>query len=39
MVKLPYTLADSVPLKAPRGKLPFIVDNGKKVADSQLGKF
>ena len=36
MTKQPYQVVDSLPLKGPRGKLPFIVDKGKKVSDSRL---
>lgn len=36
MAKLPYEIVDTLPLKAPRGKLPFIEDGGKKIADSRL---
>ena len=36
LAKLPYVVVESLPLKAPRGKLPFIVDNGHKVSDSRL---
>jgi glutathione S-transferase len=36
MAGLPYELVESLPLKAPRGKLPFIVDQGQKIADSRL---
>jgi glutathione S-transferase len=36
ITNLPYQLIDSLPLKAPRGKLPFIMDNSQKVADSRL---
>ncbi|PZN78873.1 MAG: glutathione S-transferase [Candidatus Methylumidiphilus alinenensis] len=36
MTKQPYQVVDSLPLKGPRGKLPFIVDKDKKVSDSRL---
>ena len=36
MTKLPYGIVETLPLKSPRGKLPFIVDNGNKVADTRL---
>lgn len=36
IAKLPYQIVESMPLKAPRGKLPFIVDDGQKIADSRL---
>lgn len=35
MVKLPYEIVTTLPLKAPLGKLPYIEDNGYKVADSR----
>jgi glutathione S-transferase len=34
--KLPYEIVETLPLKAPRGKLPFIDDDGRKVSDSRL---
>lgn len=36
MAKLPYRIVETLPLKAPRGKLPFIEDQGRKIADSRL---
>ena len=36
MTKLPYEIVESLPFKAPRGKLPFIVDGSHKIADSRL---
>lgn len=36
MAKLPYEIVESLPLKAPRGKLPFIVDETHKISDSRL---
>lgn len=36
MAKLPYQIIETLPLKAPRGKLPFIEDQGLKVSDSRL---
>jgi glutathione S-transferase len=36
MARLPYQIVNTLPLKAPRGKLPYIEDNGKKIADSRL---
>jgi len=36
LAKLPYQIVESLPLKAPRGKLPFIVDQGRKISDSRL---
>lgn len=34
--RIPYQIAESLPLKAPRGKLPFIDDEGYRIADSRL---
>ena len=34
--KLPYEIYETLPLKAPRGKLPFIKDNGHTISDSRL---
>jgi glutathione S-transferase len=36
IAKLPHQIVVSLPLKGPRGKLPFIVDGGKKISDSRL---
>jgi glutathione S-transferase len=36
MAQLPYQVVNTLPLKAPRGKLPYIEDNGKKIVDSRL---
>jgi hypothetical protein len=36
MTRLPYTVVCTLPLKAPRGKLPYIEDNGRKISDSLL---
>ncbi|MGH8556759.1 MAG: glutathione S-transferase family protein [Methylococcales bacterium] len=36
LTKLPYIVEATLPLKAPRGKLPYIDDNGTVVADSRL---
>jgi glutathione S-transferase len=36
MNRIPYQIAESLPLKAPRGKLPFIDDEGHRIADSRL---
>ncbi len=36
MAKMPYQIQNSSPIKAPRGKLPFIEDQGKLIADSRL---
>jgi glutathione S-transferase len=34
--KLPYEIVESLPLKGPRGKLPYLVDEGRKLSDSRL---
>lgn len=36
MTKLPYQIIETLPLKAPRGKLPYIEVDGHKLADSRL---
>ncbi len=37
MAKLPYEVVNVMdPRKAPKGKLPFIIDNGQTIADSSL---
>ena len=36
MTHLPYEIVETLPLKAPRGKLPYIEDNGHKIADTRL---
>lgn len=36
MTHLPYELIATLPLKAPRGKLPYIEDGGRKISDSRL---
>ena len=36
MADLPYQKHNTLPLKAPKGKLPFIVDDDKKIADSRF---
>ena len=36
LAKLPYRVVETLPFKGPRGKLPFIVDQGRKVSDSRL---
>ncbi len=33
---LPYEVVDAIPLQAPKGQLPFIEDNGKRIGDSQF---
>ncbi len=34
--KIPYEVIESMPPKAPKGKLPFIEDDDRKIADSDL---
>jgi glutathione S-transferase len=36
MNKLPYEIVESLPLKGPRGKLPYLEDGGRKLSDSRL---
>jgi glutathione S-transferase len=36
MARFPYEIKITLPLKAPLGKLPYIVDNDKKIADSRV---
>ena len=36
LTQIPYQIIESIPPKAPKGKLPFIEDDGKKIADSDL---
>lgn len=36
MTGLPYEVIATLPLKAPRGKLPYIEDTGQKISDSRL---
>lgn len=36
MNRIPYQIVETLPLKAPRGKLPFIDDEGIRIADSRL---
>lgn len=36
MNKLPYEIVETLPLKGPRGKLPYLEDNGRKLSDSRL---
>lgn len=33
---IPYKSVPALPFKAPRGKLPFVIDNGRRIADSGL---
>ncbi len=33
---IPYQVVTTIPTKAPKGKLPFIEDNNKKISDSDL---
>jgi glutathione S-transferase len=34
--KLPYEIVETLPLKAPRGKLPYIEDQGRIISDSRV---
>jgi glutathione S-transferase len=36
MAELPYEVLYSNPLQAPKGQLPFLEDNGKRIADSRF---
>lgn len=36
MADVPYTVVETMPLKAPKGKLPYIEENGKRIADSSV---
>ncbi len=36
MTKLKYEVVETMPLKAPLGKLPYLEDQGNKIADSRL---
>ncbi len=36
MAGVPYRVADAIPLTAPKGKLPYISDDGRKIADSRF---
>lgn len=36
MTELPYEVIEIMPLKGPKGKLPFIEDDGQKIADSSF---
>jgi glutathione S-transferase len=36
ITKLPYEIIETLPLKAPRGKLPYILDDGRIVSDSRI---
>lgn len=36
MAGLPYEVVHALPPQAPKGQLPFIEDNGKRIADSQF---
>lgn len=36
MIDQPYQIVETMPLKAPRGKLPYLEDQDKKIADSRL---
>ena len=34
--KLPYQIVETLPLRGPRGKLPYLEDQGRKLSDSRL---
>lgn len=36
MAGIPYEIVETMPLTAPKGKLPYIEDNGTKIADSEF---
>lgn len=36
MCNLPYEISETMPLKGPKGKLPYIEDDGKVIADSHF---
>ena len=36
MAGLPYEIVPAIPPRAPKGQLPFIEDNGKRIADSRF---
>ncbi len=36
MADLPYEVVETLPLKGPKGKLPFIEDDGDRIADSRF---
>lgn len=36
MAELPYEIVETLPLKAPLGKLPYLEDQGEKIADSRF---
>lgn len=36
MTQLPYQVIETLPLKGPKGKLPYIEDDGHKIADSHF---
>ncbi len=36
MTNLSYKVIDTMPLKGPKGKLPYIEDNGQKISDSRF---
>jgi glutathione S-transferase len=36
MAGLPYEVVDAIPLQGPKGKLPFIEDDGKRIGDSRF---
>jgi glutathione S-transferase len=36
MARIRYQIVETLPIKAPLGKLPYIEDNGRKIADSRV---
>jgi glutathione S-transferase len=36
MAAVPYRVADAIPPRAPKGKLPYITDDGRTIADSRF---
>lgn len=36
LAEIPYRVSDAVPPTAPKGKLPYITDDGKKISDSRF---
>lgn len=36
MTDVPYKIVETMPLKAPKGKLPFIKEGDKKISDSNF---
>jgi len=36
MAKIPYEIVETLPFRGPRGKLPFIEDQGQKISDTRM---